>query len=111
MYTHAAEKALKEVETRLREKFVELKPDATVPAKVGDVIGALISESGAFKFCDTSTISGKDYWRGVQSLFEGAMAAYRNLTAHANLQYDKRETMEQIMLARQLMFVLDKPRV
>ena len=41
----AAEKAVKEVESRLREKFVELKPDATVPAKIGDVIGALISET------------------------------------------------------------------
>ena len=110
-YTSAAEKAIKEVETRLREKFAELKPGAPVPAKVGDIIGALISENGAFKFCDTSTTSGKDYRRGIQSLFEGAMAAYRNPSAHANLQYDKREAMEQIMLASQLMFVLDKPQV
>ena len=110
-YTSAAEKAIKEVETRLREKFAELKPNVTVPAKVGDIIGALISENGAFKFCDTSTTSGKDYRRGIQSLFEGAMAAYRNPSAHANLQYDKREAMEQIMLASQLMFVLDKPQI
>ena len=110
-YASAAEKAVKEVETRLREKFAELKPGVTVPAKVGDIIGALISENGAFKFCDTSTTSGKDYRRGIQSLFEGAMAAYRNPSAHANLQYDKREAMEQIMLASQLMFVLDKPQI
>ncbi len=109
-YTSAAKKAVKEVETRLREKFAELKPNATVPAKVADIIGALISENGVFKFCDTSTSSGKNYRRGIQSLFEGAMAAYRNPPAHANLQYDKREAMEQIMLASQLMFVLDKPQ-
>ena len=107
----AAEKAVKEVESRLREKFVELKPDATVPAKIGDVIGALISENGAFKFCDTTTISGKDYRRGIYSLFEGIMAAYRNPAAHANLQYEKREAMEQIMLASHLMYVLDKPQL
>lgn len=110
-YASAAEKAIKEVETRLREKFAELKPGVPIPTKVGDIIGALISENGAFKFCDTSTISGKDYRRGIQSLFDGTMAAYRNPSAHANLQYDKREAMEQIMLASQLMFALDKPQL
>ena len=104
----AAEKAVKEVESRLREKFSELKPGTTVPAKIGDVIGALMSENGALKFCDTTTTSGRDYRRGIQSLFEGIVAAYRNPAAHANLQYEKREAMEQIMLASQLMYVLDK---
>ena len=110
-YSTAAEKAVKEVESRLREKFLELKTGAAVPAKIGDVIGALMSENGAFKFCDTTTTSGRDYRRGIHSLFEGIMAAYRNPAAHANLQYEKRETMEQIMLASQLMYVLDKPQL
>ena len=39
------------------------------------------------------------------------MAAYRNPAAHANPQYEKRETIEQIMLASQLMYVLDKPQI
>lgn len=108
-YASAAENAVKEVETRLREKFAELKPGTSVPSKVGDIIGALLSDNGVFKFCDTSTTSGKNYRRGIQSLFEGTMAAYRNPSAHANLQYDRREALEQIMLASQLMFVLDKP--
>ncbi len=107
----AAEKAVKEVESRLREKFSELKPGTTVPAKIGDVIGALISENGAFKFCDTTTTSGRNYRRGIQSLFEGIMVAYRNPAAHANLQYETREAMEQIMLASQLMYVLDKSQL
>ena len=110
-YSTAAEKAVKEVESRLREKFLELKTGAAVPAKIGDVIGALMSENGAFKFCDTTTTSDKDYRRGIYSLFEGIMAAYRNPAAHANLQYEKREAMEQIMLASQLMYVLDKPQL
>lgn len=110
-YSTAAEKAVKEVESRLREKFLELKTGAAVPAKIGNMIGALMSENGAFKFCDTTTTSGKDYRRGIQSLFEGIVAAYRNPAAHANLQYEKREAMEQIMLASQLMYVLDKPQI
>ena len=75
-YSTAAEKAVKEVESRLREKFSELKPSAAVPSKIGEVIGALISENGVFRFCDTSTTSGRDNRRGIQSLFEGIMAAY-----------------------------------
>ena len=66
----AAEKAVKEVESRLREKFSELKPGAAIPPKIGDVIGALISENGTFKFCDTTAASGRDYRRGIHSLFE-----------------------------------------
>ena len=110
-YASAAENAFKEVETRLREKFAELKPGTSVPSKVGDIIGALLSDNGVFKFCDTSNTSGKNYRRGIQSLFEGTMAAYRNPSAHANLQYDRREALEQIMLASQLMFVLDKKQI
>lgn len=105
----AAEKAVKEVKLRLREKFSELKPGVAVPSRIGDVIGAPISENGAFKFCDTTTTSGSNYRHGIQSLFEGIIAAYRNPAVHANLQYGKREAMEQIMLASQLMYVLDKP--
>ena len=110
-YSTAAEKAVKEVESRLREKFLELKTGAAVPAKIGDVIGALMSENGVFRFCDTTTTSGRDYRHGIQFLFEGIMAAYRNPAAHANLQYEKREAMEQIMLASQLMYVLDKTQL
>lgn len=107
-YDSAAEKAAKEVESRLRELFQELKPNAVVPTKVGDIIGALLTENGAYHFADLSTASGKDYRRGIQSLFEGIFAAYRNPSAHKNLSCTKRESIEQIMLASQLMYVLDK---
>ncbi len=107
-YDSAAEKAVKEVESRLRELFQILKPGITVPAKVGDIIGALLSENGAYQFADLSTTSGKDYRRGIYLLFEGIFAAYRNPSAHENLPCTKREAMEQIILASQLMYVLDK---
>lgn len=107
-YDSAAEKAVKEVESRLRELFQILKPGVTVPAKVGDIIGALLSENGAYHFADLSTVSGRDYRKGIQSLFEGIFAAYRNPSAHRNLPCTKRESIEQIMLASQLMYVLDK---
>lgn len=107
-YDSSAEKAIKEVETRLRELFQLLKPGVTVPTKVGDIIGALLTENGVYHFADLSTASGKDYRRGIQAIFEGTFAAYRNPSAHENLACTKREAMEQIMLASQLMYVLDK---
>lgn len=107
-YDSVAEKAVKEVESRLRELFQILKPDVTVPAKIGDIMGALLSENGAYQFAELSTTSGKDYRRGIHSLFEGIFAAYRNPSAHENLPCTKREAMEQVMLASQLMYVLDK---
>lgn len=107
-YDSAAEKAIKEVESRLRELFQILKPDAKVPAKVGEIIGALLSENGAYHFTDLSTVSGRDYRKGIQSLFEGIFSAYRNPSAHKNLPCTKRESIEQIMLASQLMYILDK---
>ncbi|SFP36604.1 TIGR02391 family protein [Butyrivibrio proteoclasticus] len=106
-YASAANRSFVEVETRLRELFVELKPSATVPGNVVNLIGALLSENGAYQFCDLSTQSGKDYRRGIQSLFEGSMAAYRNPSSHENQTLSKTEALEQIMLASQLMKVLD----
>lgn len=106
-FDSAAEKAIKAVEGRLRELFKELKPDSTTPVKVGEIIGALLTEHGAYQFADLSTVSGKDYRRGIQSIFEGMFAAYRNPSSHGNLQYTRRESIEQIMLASQLMYVLN----
>ena len=106
-YASAANRSFVEVETRLRELFAELKPDVTVPAKVGDIIGALLSENGAYNFCDTSTQSGKDYLKGVKLLFKGAISAYRNPSSHENIALEKEEAFEQIVLASQLMKVLD----
>ncbi len=62
-----------------------------VAGKVGEVIGALLTENGAYRFCDTSIQSGKDYRRGIQSLFEGNMAAYRNPSSHENQTLSKAE--------------------
>lgn len=107
-YDIAAEKAVKEIECRLRELFQKLKPDNIMPVRVGDIIGALISENGAYHFADLSTPSGKDYRRGVQSLLEGIFAAYRNPAAHGNVPCTERGAIEQITLASQLMYVLDK---
>lgn len=106
-FSSAAKNAMIEVETRLRELFRELKPNATEPPKIGEIIGALLTENGVYHFVDTATTSGKDYRRGIQAMFEGAFAAYRNPALHKNLNSSQQRTIEQIVLASQLMYVLD----
>ena len=100
-YSNASDSAVKEIEVRLKEKYHELKPDTVCPSSTSSVIGALFSDKGSFKFCDGSNESGKNYRRGIHELFEGIITAYRNPSAHGNLQYSKREAIERIMLASQ----------
>lgn len=107
-YDSAAGKAIKEVEVRLRELFRQVKPAQKEPRAVVDRIGALLGENGALKLADYSTESGKNYTRGVKAIFEGAFAAYRNPQMHGNIPYTRRESFEQIVLASQMMYVLDK---
>lgn len=106
-YSAAENRCFVELEVRLRELFIALKPGVQVPAKVGDLIGALLSERGAYHFCDTTTQSGKDYRKGIQTLFDGAFSAYRNPSSHENQDLSKQTAFEQIVLASQLMKILD----
>ena len=92
-YDAAAERAVKEVESRLRELFHTLNPNATVPTKVSDVINALLSDNGLYQFTD-ATVSDENYRRGIKSLFEGIIAAYRNPSPHENIPCTKREAIE-----------------
>ena len=106
-YASAANRSFVEVETRLRELFKELKPGVDVPAKVGDLIGALLTQNGAYHFSDTSTQSGEDYRSGIQFLFIGDFKAYRNPSSHENINISREDAFDQIVLASQLMKVLD----
>lgn len=106
-YSAAANRCFVELEVRLRELFMLLKPGVQVSARVGDLIGALLSENGAYHFCDTSTQSGRDYRKGIQALFDGAFSAYRNPSSHENQDLSRQTAFEQITLASQLMKVLD----
>ena len=93
----AAEKAMKEVESRLRELFLELKPGASPPPNAAGLIGALLSEKGVYTFANDTTASDRNYRRGIQSLFEGAFAAYRNPASHDNLYISQPDNGEQAL--------------
>ena len=105
-FAAAAEIAIKEVETQMRILFKQYNPTAVDPKDAASLIGALLSENGLHKFCDTSNTSGRNYRKGIQQIFEGAFSAYRNPTMHQNLPYTQREALEQITLASQMMYIL-----
>lgn len=106
-YDSATTSAIKEVEQRLREVFVEVRPTSKVPKDAASIVGALFSENGAYRVSAGITPSDKSYNRGVHHLFDGFLAAYRNPSAHENKVISKREAIEQIVLSSQLMYILD----
>jgi len=105
-FAAAAETAIKEVETQMRILFKQYNPTAIEPRDAAGLIGTLLSENGLHKFCDTSNISGRNYRKGIEQIFEGAFTAYRNPAMHQNLPYTQRVAFEQITLASQMMYIL-----
>lgn len=105
-FSAAAEIAIKEVETQMRTLFKQYNPTAALPKDAASLIGALLSERGLHNFCDTTDISGRNYRKGVQQIFEGAFSAYRNPAMHQNLPCTQREAFERITLASQMMYIL-----
>ena len=105
-FSAAAEIAIKEVESQMRTLFKQYNPTAALPKDAASLIGALLAETGLHKFCDTTDISGRNYRKGIQQIFEGAFSAYRNPAMHQNLSCTQREAFERITLASQMMYIL-----
>lgn len=106
-FVPAAKEAVGTVATCLRDEYKVLNPKAEVPSSIGDVIDSIFGEDGVFQFCDASTESGRSYRSGVLALTEGLMTAYRNSSTPENVQLERHEAIEQIMIASRLMYVLD----
>ena len=106
-YKSAAQSAVQEVETRLREMFRELKNVSTEPTKIEDVIGGLLSERGAFRCCDTESKDGKNFSIGFDKLVRGFITAYRNPLSHINHVLSKQDAFEIITLSSIIMNTLD----
>lgn len=108
-YDSAAEKALREVETYMRELHAKFKPEKGDPKEINSIKEALLSDQSLYEF-DRITQNGKNYYEGIKKLFEDAFTAYRNPASHRNTNISRREAAERICLASQLMFVLDAHR-
>lgn len=105
-FAEASEKAIKEVEARMREIYSQARPSAVPPKDATGLINALLSENGLYKFCDTSTKSGENFLKGTKQLFEGAFLAFRNPAMHENINCTQQQAFERIVQASQMMNVL-----
>jgi len=105
-FTEASEKAIKEVETRMREIYRQVKPTAIPPKDAAGLINFLLSEQGLYKFCDTSTKSGENFHKGIKQIFEGSFWAFRNTAMHENIQCTQQQSFERIVQASQMMNIL-----
>ena len=70
-FKNAAQSAAQEVETRLREKFRELKNASIDPPGIEEVIGGLLSENGAYRCCATESKDGLNFCVGFDKLVRG----------------------------------------
>ena len=107
-YESAADRSVKMVETHMRQLFRKLKPNTTEPRNIGEIINALLSENGAFHYCDTTNPDGKNFCRGFVQLTQGFFTAYRNPHAHNIHDMSKREAFEIISLSSMIMEVLNQ---
>lgn len=110
-YSDASERAIKEVESRMRELFRESNSSGAAPKHAADLIGALLSDKGTYHFCDTTEVSGRNFRQGIMRIFEGAFLAYRNPAMHENLECSQREAIERIVQASQMMYILTSGEV
>lgn len=108
-FDSAAEKALREVETYLRELFSQHYSGQGEPKEIATIKDRLLNDDTVYEF-DRQTPSGKNYFEGVKALFDNAFKAYRNPASHRNIPISQREASERIMLASQLMYVLDEKK-
>ena len=109
-FDSAAEKALREVETYMREMFAEYMPEKGEPREINTIKEALLSNTSLYSF-DQTTQNGKNFFDGIKKLFDNVFIAYRNPASHRNADLSKREAFERIAMASQLMYVLDNYRI
>ncbi len=110
-HASAAERAIKEVEIRLRKKQEECYPnERNTPRSTQNIIEHLYGQNAApFRLYDTATNADRDHRLGIRDLLKGFIATYRNPAAHGEVQIGKRQAFELLVLSSQLLHILDRP--
>lgn len=106
-YANAAQDAFVEINSRLKKIHRILVPNDT--ARDGqDLANYLFTpKNPLLQICDITDQTGKDTQQGLQFLFSGAIAAFRNPKAHENIRIDAEEAMRRLMFASLLMCKID----
>lgn len=85
---------------REEQKLPEIKGDK-------DMIYNTFSTLKVLQFTDSSTTSLKNIQEGYEKIFPGIIQAIRNPNAHSNIKMEKADAARKIMIASDLMFMLD----
>lgn len=85
---------------REEQKLPEIKGDK-------DMLYNTFSTLKVLQFTDSSTTSLKNIQEGYEKIFPGVIQAMRNPNAHSNTRMEKADAARKIMIASDLMFMLD----
>ena len=105
-YSDAVQTALVEICSIVREYrktngLQEIQSDK-------DMMYNTFSTSKVLKFTDSSTTSLKNIQEGYEKIFPGVIQAMRNPNAHQNSTMGKDDAVRKLMIASDLMYMLDK---
>lgn len=108
-FPEAYDKAVKELETYLRDLYKQKFPTNSVPNEIQGVIRDLIDENrGCIQLLDCNDEHTSGYKSGIPQIVRGVFAAYRNPTMHRNHACTRQEAFEQIVLTSQLIRVIER---
>lgn len=108
-YANAAEDAFIEINDRVKKLFKVVKPNETkVPDGDAAMTTVFSPKSPLLKISDTSTESGENEQKGLMFMLQGAMSAFRNPKAHANITITANDAVQRLMFASMLMYKIDE---
>lgn len=73
-----------------------------------DMMYNTFSTLKVLQFTDSSTTSLKNIQEGYEKIFPGIIQAIRNPNAHGNTKIEKDDAVRELMIASDLMYMLDK---
>lgn len=105
-YSDAVQTAIVEIcsivrEYRKEKGLPEIQSDK-------DMMYNTFSTIKVLQFTDSSTTSLKNIQEGYEKIFPGVVQAIRNPNAHKNNEIEKGDTVRKLMIASDLMYMLDK---
>lgn len=106
-YANAAVDAFIEINDRVKQMYKILEPNGKTLDGQALMNRVFSDEKALLEICDRTVESGNDIHNGMRSMLAGAMSAFRNPKAHANISLDAAEAMRQLMFASTLMYKID----
>jgi len=109
-YTNAAEDALIEINSRLKNIYKTLKPKETNVPDGTDLMHKIFTGNPPLLlFRNDNSDTAKNIQEGFRFMFAGAMSALRNPKAHSNEEIiSAEESLRRLMFASTLMYAVDE---